>query len=361
MKAKYYFGIILILLLTASTVKAQRNDPGYNSNDDARLVVNNYYNDNDYDYTSRINRFHRPYAAFDYYSPVFTEPYGYNYHRPWSLGLGIYGGLGLGFGLNLGYGDSYGYDPYFGDNYYGGYDPFYYNSWFSPFMFNFNFGYNWRNNFWGWNSRYHNYGYNDYRSNYYSRNDYHGYNTNRYSYSGSPSRRNPGNVSESSSHYNNVPRRTSSSGIYARNEINSNRSAVRSENGTSTGETRRVTSIAVNRGQGADTRNSSYSGIDRTYGNTSTNVHNSRNINTGANTNRYNNTINHGINNNRMVRSNTGTYSRSSGTSNTHQARSFSSRSVNSGSGIRSSSSHSSSRSSGSKSGSSGGRSSGRR
>ena len=82
MKSKYFIGIISVLLLTFSTGKAQRADSRDFSNDDAKVVVNNYYDNNDnYDYyfTSRINRFHRSYAAFDYYSPVFTDSYWYDY------------------------------------------------------------------------------------------------------------------------------------------------------------------------------------------------------------------------------------------------------------------------------------------
>jgi hypothetical protein len=117
MKAKYHIGILLILLLTASTIKAQRDDSRAFRNDDAKLVVNNYYNDYDNYFASRISRFHRSYAAFDYYSPIYTDSCLYDY-RPFSWGLNIYGGGGLGLGYsynwpvyNYGYGDYYGYDP----------------------------------------------------------------------------------------------------------------------------------------------------------------------------------------------------------------------------------------------------------
>jgi hypothetical protein len=363
MKAKYYIGILSLLLLT-STVRAQRNDPGYNSNDDAKLVVNNYYSDNDYDYSSRINRFHRSYSAFDYYSPVFTDSYIYNY-QPWDLGLNMYGGLGFGF--NYGYRDYYGYDPYFGGNYYGGYDPFYYNSWFSPFIFNFNFGNRWRNNYYGWNGYYHNHGYNDFRNGYYSNNNHNGYNSNRYSSPGYPSRRNPGNNPGSSTYNNNVSRRGVSSGSYARNDVSNTRSVVRSDNNVRSSDPRRISNTVVNRGQSAGTRNIENNG---NYGNRTTGVSNSRRINTNVNSrsinsgvsnNRYNNNLYSSVSNSRNVRSGTGIYSHSSRTSGAPQVRSSSSRSMSSGSATRSASSHSSSRSSGSKSGSSGGKSSGRR
>jgi hypothetical protein len=293
MKAKYYLGLLSILLLFTLTVKAQR--------DDSR----NYRNDDDYYFTSRINRFHRFYTASDYYSPVFTDSYWYNYH-PFSLGLSLYGGrgFGLGFSFNFpvydyGYGDYYGYDPYFGSNYYWDYDPFYYNGWYSPFIFSFNFGNRWRNN---------------------------------YSSSGYPSRRNSGNNPESSVHNNNVSRRGISSGNYSRNVVNNNRPVVRSDNGLNTGETR-------------------------------------RNIYAGLNNNRSGNNMNKGINYGRYVRSNTGITTHSSRTMSAphlrssssrsmsvNQVHSSSSRSMSSGSGTRSSSSHGGSRSSGSSRGKSSGR-----
>ena len=98
MKAKYYIGILSLLLLAGSTLNGHRGMiQRYNRNDDAKLVVNNYYNDYDFSFASRINRFHRSYAVFDYYSPLFTDPYWYDY-QPWYLGLNFYGG-GFGFGF----------------------------------------------------------------------------------------------------------------------------------------------------------------------------------------------------------------------------------------------------------------------
>jgi hypothetical protein len=128
MKANFNIGIIAALLLTGSTLKAQVADMRDFRNDDAR-IVNNYYDDYDYYFSSRINRFHRSYSAFDYYSPVFTETYWYNY-QPHSWGISIYGGGGFGIGYsynypvyNYGYGNFYGgYEPYFGSSYYWGYD-----------------------------------------------------------------------------------------------------------------------------------------------------------------------------------------------------------------------------------------------
>jgi hypothetical protein len=173
MKAKMCIGILSLALLTFAAANAQRGGLSDVRHDNARVVVNNYHNDYDYYFTSRINRFHRSYAAFDYYSPVFTDSYWYDY-RPFSLGLGIYGGLGFGLGFN--YDGSYNsYDQYYGS--YWGYDPYYYNpfynSWYSPLIFNFSFGNRWHNNYYGWNNNYYNHNRYDYRSGYYSHNDYH--------------------------------------------------------------------------------------------------------------------------------------------------------------------------------------------
>ncbi len=102
MKAKYIIGILLVILLAGLPSKAQdRGANNYRSND-ASIVVNNYYDDYDYYYSSRINRFHRSYNLFNYYSPVFTDTYWYTY-QPYSWGLSIYGGSGFGYGLSYNY------------------------------------------------------------------------------------------------------------------------------------------------------------------------------------------------------------------------------------------------------------------
>jgi hypothetical protein len=164
MKAKYYIGIILVIMFATVRVNAQNNDVRNFRNDDAKIVVNNYYDD--YYYSSRINRFHRSYAAFDYYAPVYTDTYFYDY-QPLSWGLSIYGGFGFGLGLGFSYnypaynyGYNYSYYPYYGSSFYWGYNPFYYNTWYSPVVINFGCGYGWNHNYYGWNG--YNHGYNHY-------------------------------------------------------------------------------------------------------------------------------------------------------------------------------------------------------
>ena len=131
MKAKLYIGILQAFMLTGLTANAQMDYAGDYRHDDANVVVNNYYDNYDYYYSSRINRFHRSYAAFEYYAPVFTDSYWYNY-QPFSWGVSIYGGGGFGIGYvnpypvyNYGYAYSPGwYDPYYGSSYYWGYNPY---------------------------------------------------------------------------------------------------------------------------------------------------------------------------------------------------------------------------------------------
>jgi len=185
MKAKFYFGIISALIIAGSPVKAQFAENRDYRNDEAGLVINNYYDNHDYYYSSRINRFHRSYAGFDYYSPVFTETYWYNY-QPYSWGISIYGnsGFGLGYPVNYpvyyygwGFGNWYNYDygwydPYYGNSWNWGYDPFY-TSWYSPVVININIGHRWRSNYYGWNNHNHIY-YGDYRPAYNSYNNYSG-------------------------------------------------------------------------------------------------------------------------------------------------------------------------------------------
>ena len=316
MKAKYYIGILSLLLLASSTLSGQRGDSGGYGNGDAR-VVNNYYNDYGYSYASRIDRFHRSYVSFDYYNPFFSDPYGYDY-QPYSLGLNLYGGLGSGFGFGLGFGNNWGYDPYYGINSYWGYDPFYYSNWYSPLYFNFGFGFGncWHNNYYGWYGHGHSHDWDNYRPAYYSHNDRYGnnYSSGRYTTSVYPSRRNSGNNSGPAGR-NNISRREDPSVNSSRNTLNNSNFTNRSINGTGNGETRRYSYASVNpRAVSAPQAHSS----------------SSRSFNTGSGSRSFN-----------------------SGSG---------SRSFSPGSGSRSISSHSSSRSSGSsvsRSGSSGGHSSG--
>ena len=102
MKAKIYIGILQAIMFTGLTVNAQIDNMGDYRDDGARVVVNNYYDNYDYYYSSRINRFHRSYSAFDYYAPVYTDAYWYSY-QPFTWGVSIYGGSGFGIGYTSAY------------------------------------------------------------------------------------------------------------------------------------------------------------------------------------------------------------------------------------------------------------------
>ncbi len=269
MKAKYYIGILSVLLLTGSTVKAQIADMRDYRNDDARIVVNNYYDDYDYYFSSRINRFHRSYTAFNYYAPVFTDAYWYNY-QPYSWGISIYGGGGFGIGYSYNYPvysydygyNNGGYDPYFGNSYYWGYDPFYYNNWYTPIIFNVRIRNRWSNNYYGWNR--HNHGYNDYRPVYNTYNNYNNYSSKRYSSSGNSSGRRADNVSESSS--GNVSRREVSTGNSPRNAVVRSNSTEKSNNGQNIDESRRNTTPTRSVSTPARSSSSSKSGTSASKG-----------------------------------------------------------------------------------------------
>ena len=73
MKTKIYkwaMTAIAGLLLAAAPAEAGTPQSYYGGS--GTTVVNNYYMDDfGYHYSSRINRFHRSYSAFEYYAPVY--------------------------------------------------------------------------------------------------------------------------------------------------------------------------------------------------------------------------------------------------------------------------------------------------
>lgn len=240
MKAKFYIGFIAAVLLPGFLTQAQTpysDDYGYGN---GGTVINNYYGyDYDYYYASRINRFHRAYSTFDYYSPVFTDVYWYNY-QPFTWGLSIYNGFGSGLYFDWGWNN-----PWYAGYAWTGYDPFYYSSWYAPFTINIGFGsywghnyYNWnRHNRWDWDYRH------DYRHDYGLHNNYYerGYQAGHYtSGSGNYNRNNNENNNIQNT---NVSRRASSN--YSQTDVTRN-----GRNGTSTtnntGSRRAVNTTTVN-------------------------------------------------------------------------------------------------------------------
>jgi hypothetical protein len=265
MKAKLYIGILTAVLLPGFLVQAQTDDSREYSNDYPGTIVNNYY-DYDYFYASRINRFHRSFSTFNYYAPLFTDSYWYNY-QPYSMGLSIYGGPGVGFGFFYNSPVYYDYgwnNPGFGGSYYGGYDPFYYNPWFSPIVINLGFRNRW-SNYYSWNN--HNrwdYDYrhnNNFYNNHYGRDNQYNNHSNNSNFT---NRNESGNINQ---RVNNVSRREGSNytlndnkGIKRNGVVNStNRRAVNSSNNTN--------SISNNQ---VNSRNSNVSTNERRSGNSST-------------------------------------------------------------------------------------------
>ena len=238
MKAKLYIGLMSAMLLPGSLTLAQiANDWSYR-NDNTGTVINNSYN-YDYYYSSRINRFHRSYSTFTYYSPVYTDTYWYSY-QPFARGISIYGGSSYGFGIvyNQPAFYSYGWDyPAFGGSYYWGFEPYYY-SWFSPVVVSIRIGSYYPRNYYSWNVR--NRYYNDYRPVYNTYNNYY-YNSsssgNSGSYSGS-SRRSSSVTTTNT--VTNDERRGTTHGNAGQNINNGNRND-KTNNGLHLGETRRNT------------------------------------------------------------------------------------------------------------------------
>jgi len=151
-----------------STVDDYYPEGGYQGNQNATTqsytdstgntyVTNNYYGDyyedSDYAYASRINRFHR-YNTWNYYDPFYTNMYWYNYD-PYFYGVSIYSSCwpsynwywGNNWGWNWGWNYGWGWNNMYGANYYGGWG--------------WNYGWGWNNPYWnGYNNGYWN-GFND--------------------------------------------------------------------------------------------------------------------------------------------------------------------------------------------------------
>ena len=239
MKAKLYIGIIIAVILPGFMAQAQVTDSRDYINDNAGTVINNYYN-YDYYYSSRINRFHRSFLTFNYYAPLFTDSFWYNY-EPSSWGLSIYGGtrLGLSFSYNYPVYNDYSWNyPYYSGYYYQGFDPFYYNRWYSPVVINLGIWNRWDHNYSGWQGAN--------RWDYYYRPGYNNHNNNYYSDSRSDNRHSDSDISKRSESENNrsanntVPRRPGSN--YTQTEIirdNKNISGNYGHNSDNTVETRR--------------------------------------------------------------------------------------------------------------------------
>jgi len=166
MKAKLYIGLISAMMLSGFSAKAQMAD----AREHGTGMEYNNRGDYDYYYSSRINRFHRQYSTFTYFSPAYTDSYWYS-SQPYSWGMSIYGGS-VGFGAGYPSYSSYGWNtPYYGDSFYYGSNPNYYGGWYSPVVVSINLGGWWPRAYYGWH------GHNDY---YYGNNHNNYYNNNYY-------------------------------------------------------------------------------------------------------------------------------------------------------------------------------------
>ncbi len=301
MKAKYYIGILALLLISSTGVITAAIEMRNFNRGNETVVINNYHEDYDFHYSSRINRFHRSYSTFSYYSPVFTDTYWYSW-QPFTWGMSIYGGagLGIGFGFNfpvynypvyqprVSYYNGW-YDPW----YYAGYDPFYYSGWYAPAYVNISFRNNWRHNYYGWNRHdnwyhsqpvhysYNNYNtYNNYNSYYSDRSD-NGDNGNN-GYRGSKGSK---GYNINSTNRTNITNRASTSSANSTNSTN--RASVNSTNRASVNSTNRTNSINSTQGSSrreAAPNNSTARSIENRAGNVNSmkNSPAARNINTEA-------------------------------------------------------------------------------
>lgn len=139
MKTKILLAVTALLTVSLFSAAEKRSPDsgayGY-GNGSQQVVVNNYYFGNGYEYSSRLKRFHNSYASFDFYSPVYTEAYWYNF-TPYTWGVSIYDdwyyyGAGVSrYSWRSGFGGSYwwGYDPWMDYDPWMGYG---WNSWYSP-------------------------------------------------------------------------------------------------------------------------------------------------------------------------------------------------------------------------------------
>jgi hypothetical protein len=133
MKTKILITAIITLaaapLAVSSEASGQPGDAVY-SPGSQQTFVSNYYSSYGYEYSSRLRRFHNSYVTFDFYSPVYTEVYWYNY-TPGAWGVSIYDPW---YGYSA-YAPSYYTGSGFGGSYWWGYNSwssYGWNSWVAP-------------------------------------------------------------------------------------------------------------------------------------------------------------------------------------------------------------------------------------
>jgi len=118
---------------TGDTLPATENT----GQDDYYYVEDGYEDYYDYEYASRIDRFHNSYGNFGYYDPCYSNAY-------YTPGLSFGMGYGMGwpssyFSVGFGWGYSYynpwyydpWYNPYYGGSYWAGYNNGYWNGYYA--------------------------------------------------------------------------------------------------------------------------------------------------------------------------------------------------------------------------------------
>ncbi len=238
MKTRILLTTITIMSLTINASAIE--DGGYSGKGyqygNQGVVVNNYYLDNGYEYASRINRFHRTYVSFDFYSPLFTDIFWYNY-SPYTWGVSIYddwyyyGSGASRYTWRSGFGGSYwwGYDPWRDYNPWMGYG---WSSWYNPgitYSVNFYLGRPHNHYPVTWNNWHHHHNdhnrpvYNVYNNNYYNYNTYNNYNYDRKK-EYNPSH--PYDVTRRAGGYTSTSGGRGSSSTYTRPSVNEERDRV---------------------------------------------------------------------------------------------------------------------------------------
>jgi len=110
--------------------ETSESDTTYESDEEAKFLINNYDDPEEISYTTRIRTFYNPYCYDPYWDSYYTPGWGFN----WNMGFGGWGG-GFYSGWNnpfyyggfydpfysYGYGGFYPYGGYYGGYYGGGY------------------------------------------------------------------------------------------------------------------------------------------------------------------------------------------------------------------------------------------------
>lgn len=123
--------LILITTLFPIFLSAQFDYIYFNPTEDEYDYTNTYQDENyDYYYTSRIRRFHRPIASFDYFN---TYYYDFWHYDPFYFDFNYINNFWFR-NHQLNYWIYDGFNPFWNNWYYGGFNPYFYpnNLWYRP-------------------------------------------------------------------------------------------------------------------------------------------------------------------------------------------------------------------------------------